>query len=66
MYNYNSQTNAADFVCDAASELSDLPTLSSFGQENLEWMKPVSQGSTAFVIATSTAYMLGSDGWQEI
>ena len=43
-----------DYVCDTADDLTDLPT-------------DVPAGSTAFVIATSKAYMLNSSGeWKEI
>lgn len=57
-----------EFVCDTATDLSDLPTTSTGGSGTLSYItEPIKPGSTAFVIADSSVYMLGSDGeWTEI
>ena len=59
--------NQAEFTVDAVADISKLPTTTTGGTDELSYMGPVKMGSTAFVIATSSVYMLGSnDEWTEI
>jgi len=44
-----------EFVCDAASDIADLPGIGR-----------CRGGSTAFVISTGQVFMLGENGWTEI
>lgn len=57
-----------EFVCDTATDLSDLPTTSTGGSGTLSYItEPIKPGSTALVIATTKVYMLNSsDEWVEL
>ena len=59
--------NQAEFTLSTASDISKLPTLTTGGSDELSYMGPVKMGSTAFVIATSSVYMLDEDNtWKAI
>lgn len=54
MTNFNPVTETAEYVVDAVSDISDLPT-------------DVGMGSSALVIATGSVYILGGDGeWAQL
>lgn len=64
---YDITTDVASFAVDTEADLTLLPNLTDFGQDNLVNMDPVKMGSTAITIDTSEVYMLGSNNtWEKL
>lgn len=57
--NRNPVTNVADFIIDAAADVSDLPTQENEGANG---EAPVAMGSDALCIATGDLYFLTGNG----
>lgn len=62
--NRNPVTNVVEFIVDSASDISNLPTNASSGENGEE---SCAMGSSALVIATGDLYLLsGDDTWTKM